>query len=45
MSRFSEASEVNKRKRVKYIHEGGFVVEVEVELIEDAYELRPVASK
>lgn len=27
---------MSKRKRVKYIHEGGFVAEVEVELIEDA---------
>jgi hypothetical protein len=31
----SEASEMSTRKRVKHIHEGRYVAEVDVELIED----------
>lgn len=37
-------TEVSKRKRVKHIHEGGYVAEVEVDLIEDAGGWSPYLS-
>jgi hypothetical protein len=32
---FHRETKVNKRKRIKYIHEGRYVAEVDVELLED----------
>jgi len=32
---------MSKRKRIKYVHEGGYVAEVDVELLEDATEWSP----
>jgi hypothetical protein len=44
VGRFSESSEVSKRKQVKHVHEGGYVAEVEVELIEDGNGWAPYLS-
>ena len=35
---------MNKRKRVKYVHEGRYVAEVEVELLEDETAWSPYLS-
>jgi hypothetical protein len=35
---------MNSRKRTKYVHEGGYVAEVDVELLEDETEWSPYLS-
>jgi len=35
---------MSKRHRVKYVHEGGYVAEVDVELLEDETEWSPYLS-
>jgi hypothetical protein len=42
--RLYEETEMNTRSRVKYIHEGKYVAEVAVELIEDNSEWSPYLS-
>jgi len=41
---FYGEKEMSKQKRVKYVHEGKYVAEVEVELIEDNTEWSPYLS-
>jgi hypothetical protein len=39
-----EEAKVNKRRRVKHVHEGRYVAEVDVELVEDETEWSPYLS-
>ncbi len=42
--RFCEEAEVRKRTRTKFVHEGRYVAEVEVELVETEDEWSPYLS-
>jgi hypothetical protein len=39
---YAEAATMKQRKKLKYVHEGQYVAEVDVELLEDAYKFDDV---